>query len=275
MVSMRRITFIFAALSLAGCSLFVGLDGLTGGDGGDTHGTDATAIDVVTSGDASTDALATLDSTFDAGVDALAPFCPHTGAVFCADFDDPDASAALLGPSWDDVEKGTGATLDVSTAESVSNPRALEIATGSTSTTSFVSKLFTAKHYVLSFDLYVVDYGGNNTSAFFNVSGTGGIYYQLASGGSDILESYPDGMGGTTYANTPGPGFPLNAWHHVDFEVDFANRFATVSVDGTQTIRRDFDSSAWTSTTVSGAGLGPVASSNAHLFFDDVYVVTF
>ena len=111
---MRRLAFVATTLLVGGCSLFVDLDGLTGGDqaGSDASGVDGSASDAL--------ALDASDASDASVVDAARFTCPDASIV-CDDFDD-----TALGAKWSSVTIQTG-TLGIDNTASFSPPNSLLI----------------------------------------------------------------------------------------------------------------------------------------------------
>ena len=111
---MRRLAFVAITLLVGGCSLFVDLDGLTGGDqgSGDASGSDGNASDAI---------AADASDASDANVADAAHFTCPDASIVCDDFDD-----TALGAKWSKVTIQNG-TLGIDNSASFSPPNSLLI----------------------------------------------------------------------------------------------------------------------------------------------------
>ena len=219
--------------SLSACSLFVTLDGLTGGDSSDAAPADASANDVEPSDGGAGDVV----SITDAGGDA---FCAND-AVFCDDFErDGDVQG-----SWTSMQTSLGA---LSIGARSGGGRALVATTQASGGLALLRKDFSSAMTTgrVSFDIQLPA-GGPGTFYSLELSlgpstqslqrsidvgqrtGATVIYDQLTELDGGYL------TGGQTFVSSIADG----TWHHLDVFTSLAGSgapTASVNVDGVQAV---------------------------------------
>ena len=210
---------------LFGCSAFVSLDGLTGGDAGLAEG-----------GDGSDDVESDVVVQNDAGIDGRVSPClkPHT---FCDDFDH-----GLLGAKWDRMVMTAG-SLSLST-NAVTQPNALEATaisiTGGSQT--LLAKTFPAMdHTHIELDIQVANPSDTTQTevdlvALWLVQAPPGyssseLYVERWQDAA-ILEQYALADDGGSVGQSLPINETFNAWRHVTLDLDRPSSTFTMSIDG-------------------------------------------
>ena len=169
----------------------------------------------------------------DAGRDARVPptFCATVmpTPTFCADFDEPDASA---GSGWNVLTSTGDASLALSTTTVISAPRSLETASPHGGTGSVSLNFSRVSSISVDFEVqYAAIPSAGDISAILLTGPTypgQDIYFFVSSDGS-YFQEYGDDY-------SPMMGAPSEgAWHHVSISVTTASGVSTINagVDGT------------------------------------------
>ena len=223
-------------LAVGSCSLFVDVDGLSGG--------------AVPSGDASitpSDGQTTDGPTAEGGVDS-APFCANVDASFCDDFDDP-ARSFLVG-NWEFAEVADGGAAILDTTSPRSPPRAALFTfaanvpppgSGCNHERLFRSVSLQPKsHLTLAFSAWLGDANGKleptDTLAHLNwTNGAAGclLLWSPTRPTGALREQRPSSAE-VVHPIAGGP--PAGAWHRYAIDVDLATRDLRFEIDGVNAV---------------------------------------
>jgi hypothetical protein len=167
----------------------------------------------------------------DAGRDARATFCATVTPppTFCADFDEPDASA---GGGWNVLTATGDASVTLSPTTFMSAPRSLETSSPHGGTGSVSLNFSLVSSMSVDFDVqYVAVPSSGDISAILLTGPTypGQDIYFFVSSNSSYFQEFGDDFSSMMAAPSQG------AWHHVSISVTTASGVSTINagVDGT------------------------------------------
>ncbi len=252
------------------CSLLVPVDGLGGlprddGDVPNVPASDASLRDADARRDAS------VAEVLDAGalLDGATRFCPQLGAIFCADFDDEDAS---LPAPFDGIGL-RGGVIALSKDRWASSPRAMRVETGGTGTERLHANAYTsfakATHIVGSFDVYIEVRGLNLNIAWLDL----GNHRVFVSAADEVASSIVEELdGGSAYDGTTGRPFLASRWTRVELELDIPTRVTTLRLDGAQVASRTLEP-VWATLSEGTFSLGAPSVQGTRVYYDNIALV--
>jgi hypothetical protein len=269
----------------SGCLLFPSLDDLSGGS--DASVGDV-APDVPTNGDASTD-VKIVDAKPEADVQAEAgPFCAqHSGATFCADFDEiADAAAGFTNTylTTDGIVSRDTTAFASAPASLLAGAGPLDAAASSHAAEVRSTGVTPQNGFTFDMDFHIDKLDTTNNTYIeslalvVNASVKSSIQLNLKSTSSDVGEEIVGLDGGKTYVGHVFTTLATNTWVHVQIAVVFKpSRTLTLVVDGITvvdhvTLNAGF-SGAGSVDLYLGNAYAPGPSTGASIHYDDAVLV--